>query len=124
MPHDLRNINGTEIRATVPNQVRPSADFRAGVIHAITNKRPVTLATVDVVITHKAVEAAGKGLEANRFVTYFLLAQKPWETTQWRFVGGFSEPDGDSYEQNAKREAMEETGFGFFQLKNYGLDPV
>src|ERR1700739_1359102 len=62
MPHDLRNNNGTEIRATVTNQVRASADFRAGVIHAITNKRPVTLAAVDVVITQKSVEAAGKCL--------------------------------------------------------------
>lgn len=114
MPHELRTINGTDIRAGITNRVVASADFRAGVIHAITNLRPQVKATVDVVITHEAIE--GVGLKC----LYFLLAQKPWETTQWRFIGGFSEPTTPTYEFDVKRESMEETGLDISDVRYIG----
>ena len=123
MPYELRNVNGTDIRAALTNQVRASADFRAGVIHAVTNIRPQVKATVDVVITHMALEPSKTGKREDgigKFTQYFLLAQKPWETTQWRFVGGFSEPTTPTYEYDVVREAMEETGLAIEDVHYIG----
>lgn len=106
MPHNLRAINGTEIRAEITNKVLASADFRAGVIHAITNLRPQCKATVDIAIYHK--NSAGE-------VDELLLGQKPNENL-WRFIGGFSEPTTPSYEFDAKREVQEETGLDIQNL--------
>ena len=110
MPHALKSLTGTEIRANLTNEVRASADFRAGVIHAMTNIRPSVKATVDAVIFHR--DASGR-------VDKFLLAQKPGETL-WRFVGGFSEPTTPSYEFDVVREAMEETGLEITNVKFIG----
>ena len=120
MPHDLRSINGTEIRAGLTNQIIASADFRAGVIHAITNLRPQVKATVDIVITTETLLSwSHPGPDAARLTRFFLLGQKPGETC-WRFIGGFSEPTTPSYEFDAAREAMEETGLPIEDLKYIG----
>jgi bifunctional NMN adenylyltransferase/nudix hydrolase len=126
MPHALRTINGTDIRAEITNSVLQSPDFRAGVIHAITNLRPQCKATVDVVITHWAVaEGPGTGKRQDGVfggkerVQYFLLGMKPGENL-WRFIGGFSEPTTPTYEFDAVREAMEETGLPIEDLKYIG----
>jgi bifunctional NMN adenylyltransferase/nudix hydrolase len=122
MPHALRTINGTDIRAEITNNVLQSPDFRAGVIHAITNLRPQVKATVDIVITHTTLEPSKTGKREDgmgKLVQYFLLGQKPGEN-QRRFVGGFSEPTTPSYEFDAKREAQEETGLNISDLKYIG----
>ena len=122
MPYDLRTINGTDIRAVVTNQVRATADFRAGVIHAVTNLRPQVKATVDVVITHYALKNGGKWVsptDGPEYNQYFLLGRKP-NRTQWQFIGGFSEPSTPSYEYDAKREVMEETGLDVHSLTYIG----
>jgi bifunctional NMN adenylyltransferase/nudix hydrolase len=115
LPHSVRAANGTDIRAELTNKVIESADFRAGVIHAITNLRPQVKATVDIVITH--LDSTIPGLQGP--TRYFLLGQKPGES-RWRFIGGFSEPTTPSYEFDAKREAMEETGLPIEDLKYIG----
>ena len=118
MPFDLRSINGTDIRAEITNTVTPSSDFRAGVIHAITNLRPQVKATVDVVITHHVI-TPGKDPLFKDITQYFLLGRKPGRTA-WQFIGGFSEPTTPSYEFDAKREVMEETGLDVHNLKYIG----
>lgn len=110
LSYSVRDVSGTDIRAKVTNTVMESAEFRAGVIHALTNLRPSVKATVDIVIVHK--NAMGD-------VTHFLLGRKPGEPN-YRFVGGFSEPTTPSYEFDAKREAMEETGLGIQNLTFIG----
>jgi bifunctional NMN adenylyltransferase/nudix hydrolase len=88
-------LNGTEIRSKVANEVLPTADFRAGVIHARYAQRPITYPTVDVV--------------AYNDKNQILLAKKANET-KFRFVGGFVDRTDTNWEQAASREFREETG--------------
>ncbi len=120
LPAEVSKANGTDIRAELTNTIIRSADFRAGVIHAITNLRPQVKATVDIVITHEnRLPWTAPGPDACHTVRYFLLGQKPGESL-WRFIGGFSEPTTPSYEFDAKREVMEETGLDISDLKYIG----
>ena len=110
--------SGTEVRAALTDTVLESSDFRAGVIHAVNNMRPRVFATVDIIIMRNAV--SGNGLRDGMVITpHVLLAQKPGETL-WRFVGGFADVDSESYEDDAKREAYEETGLDINSLQYIG----
>jgi bifunctional NMN adenylyltransferase/nudix hydrolase len=100
--------SGTYIREKLSHAIQGSSDFRAGVIYAIANLRPQVKATVDVVITYNEV-LPNDGNRGIRLRQHFLLGRKPNES-QWRFIGGFSEPTTPSYEFDAVREAKEETG--------------
>lgn len=91
-----RIVSGTEIRKIISNKVKSSKDFRHGVIWAVYNTYPYSLATVDIAI-----------VDPNNHSV--LLAKKPGEN-KYRFVGGFSTPQSNSYEDDAKREVLEETG--------------
>src|SRR5271157_1567967 len=74
--------------------------------------------TVDIIIMRNAV--SGNGLRDGMVITpHVLLAQKPGETL-WRFVGGFADVDSESYEDDAKREAYEETGLDINSLQYIG----
>jgi bifunctional NMN adenylyltransferase/nudix hydrolase len=87
--------NATAVRDKIGNQVRNSADFRAGVIYSVYQRPSITYPTVDVVpINHK---------------NEVLLAKKPDEDLL-RFVGGFVDTGDASYEYTGKREFLEETG--------------
>lgn len=88
-------ISGTEIRKRIRNKVKPSADFRAGAIWATGFRYPTVFTTVDIAIFD----------DDNRL----LLAKKPGENF-YRFVGGFSDPKSQNFEQDARRETVEETG--------------
>lgn len=103
-------FSGTEIRQAVSVRTINSADFRAGVIWARYNNFPLVYATVDIAI-----------MTGDR--KQVLLAQKPGET-RWRFVGGFSEPESDSFELDAKREVNEETGVEVDSLIQVGSKRV
>lgn len=92
----IRYISGTELRKEVSNRVKANSDFRAGVIWAVGNQFPACISTVDIVI-----------IDPDRY--RFLVAKKPTET-QYRFVGGFTNPNSDSNEVDAARETREETG--------------
>lgn len=87
-------VSGKDIRKTISNKVKASSDFRKGVIWATMNQYPKVFSTVDVAIF-------------NDDYSQILLARKPNETL-YRLVGGFVNP-GDTYEQTARREVMEET---------------
>lgn len=89
-------ISGTEIRRRIANNFPPTLEFRAGVISASMNRYPTCYTTVDIAIIDKS-----KGL--------VLLGQKEHEDGL-RFIGGFATPDSPSFETDARREVMEETG--------------
>jgi bifunctional NMN adenylyltransferase/nudix hydrolase len=89
-------ISGTEIRRRIANNFPPTREYRAGLISASFNRYPTAYAAVDVAV----IDWDRKRL---------LLGQKKGES-QLRFIGGFSDPKSVSYEADAKREVMEETG--------------
>lgn len=89
-------ISGTEVRKAISKKVKNTSEFRAGVIWAAYNKYPTVFTTVDIAI----MDETGKKV---------LLARKPKEE-EWRFVGGFADPNSNSFEDDAKREVAEETG--------------
>lgn len=91
-------VSGSEVRKQISRRsTKASADFRAGVIWAASNKYPTAYPTVDIAIYHD---------ERREKV---LLGRKPDER-QFRFIGGFATPESDSYEDDAAREVMEEAG--------------
>lgn len=91
-----RFVSGSDIRKEISRSVMNTPEFRAGVIWATHNQYRKVYTTVDIAI----FSADGKSL---------LLARKPDEDL-YRFVGGFSEPDSPSFEDDAAREVREETG--------------
>lgn len=99
-------ISGTEIRRRISNTSHPSKDFRMGVISASLNRFPTCYPTVDIAIIDR-----DKGM--------VLMGKKEGEENL-RFIGGFASPDSPSYEIDAKREVMEETGVEVDDLKYIG----
>ncbi len=89
-------ISDAEIRRGIINGYNPSKDFRAGMIAATAERFPTAFQCVDIAIV-------------NENGTEMLIARKPLEK-KWRFVGGFSDPNSESLEIDAKRETQEETG--------------
>jgi len=113
--------SGTEVRDRIRVQCQPTADFRAGAIWASMNRYPTVYATVDVAIV--------KGVMARRLLAVgetcvlghpeaewtieksVLLARKRDDPPgMCRFVGGFADTESRSYEEDAAREVLEETG--------------
>lgn len=88
-----RIVSATQIREEVSAKPRSSADFRAGCIWSAYNRFPSCFPTVDIAV-----------LNGDKL----LLARKKHEKL-YRFVGGFADPSSESYEQDARREVMEET---------------
>jgi len=72
-----------------------SADFRKGIIWLSFNHWPISYTTVDIAIHN----TEGKWLVGRKY-----------NQDQWRFIGGFSDADDDSFEISALREVGEETG--------------
>lgn len=87
-------VSGTEVRKMVSEEVKDSADFRAGVIYQSYNQYPKVHPCVDVAI-----------MENDKV----LLAKRPYEDA-WRFIGGFSKPTDSSYENTARRKVSEDAG--------------
>ena len=96
--------SGTEVRESISREVKASLDFRAGVIFAAYNQYPKVYPTVDVAI-----------LKNNQV----LLGRKP-NQHKFRFIGGFTDPTDNSYEEAAAREAEEETGAQITNIKYAG----
>jgi len=90
-----RILSGTMLRIRAALNAENSKDFRAGICWATGNQYPKVWATVDIAIL-------------NENETKILLGRKPDET-KFRFIGGFSDIDSDSYEADARREVYEET---------------
>lgn len=104
--------SGTAIRARITNRVMQSPDFRAGVIYSASNRFPLVIPTVDIAILHDDGEGRIR----------VLLGKKPGEE-QYRFVGGFVEAN-KTLEDNARREAYEETKLDVSSLEYVGSFPV
>lgn len=105
--------SGEDIRATLTNSVKESADFRAGIIHAAMNMRPRVVTCVDVAIYHVG------GSEAEGLFYEFLLGKKLGEPG-WRFIGGHAETSTNSFEIDARKETMEESGLDLIRLEYIG----
>lgn len=89
-------VSGTEIRKSISRKVMNSTEFRAGAIWATQQAYDSAIPTVDIAIF-------------NDDCTKLLMARKPGEN-KLRFVGGFATPNSESFEEDAQREAREETG--------------
>jgi bifunctional NMN adenylyltransferase/nudix hydrolase len=89
-------ISAKELRKSIGIKSKTSQEFREGVIWCVENQFPSVHPTVDIAIFNETFDE-------------MLLAKKPNET-HWRFVGGFADVNSPSYEYDAKREVMEETG--------------
>jgi bifunctional NMN adenylyltransferase/nudix hydrolase len=91
-------VSGKEIRKNVGIKSKDTPEFREGVIWAVENQYSAVLPTVDIAIYRKI---------ENDFE--ILLGRKPNELG-YRFIGGFASTQSENYEQDAKREVIEETG--------------
>lgn len=89
-----RIISGSEIRNELSKKTKASSEFRDGVIWAVYNRYPTTYTTVDIAVF-------------NEDYSKILLARKPDEK-EYRLIGGFSTPESTSFEDDARREVMEE----------------
>ena len=103
-------VSGTEIRRRVSNAYKATKDYRAGIIFASKNRYPTAYQTVDIAIL-------------NEEGTKLLLGRKPMEK-KWRFIGGFSDPNSNSLEDDAKREVAEETGIEVGDMKYIGSTKI
>lgn len=101
-----KQISATEIRRRLGNSSGSSLEFRKGVISASLNRYPTCYATVDVAIVDK---------DRGRI----LMCRKESEE-HLRFVGGFATPNSNSFEEDARREVMEETGLVVDTLEYIG----
>lgn len=100
-------ISGTEIRNEIKrNRPKDSVDWRMGATHATSRRFPTTYTTVDIAIFNE---------EADQL----LLVKKPFEP-QWRLPGGFAEPTSNNFEEDARREAQEETNLSVTDPKYIG----
>src|SRR5690606_25736909 len=99
-------ISGTEIRKRIANKYTQTPSFRAGAIAASLDRYPTCYPTVDV-----AIIDASRGM--------LLLGKKDGEQSL-RFIGGFADPKSSSYEVDARREVMEETGIEVNDTKYIG----
>ena len=107
MRSDDQGENGSDIREEVRKQSLDNDFFRRGVIWGVSNQYDRVNPTVDVAI-----------IKEQRI----LLGRKPGED-KWRFIGGFASGN-TPYEQDARREVMEETGLEIGDITYVGSYPV
>lgn len=89
-------VSGKEIRKEIERRgTKASEEWREGATWACMARYAVTWTTVDIAIF-------------NEDETRILLARKPDER-KWRLPGGFADPTSETFETDARREAMEET---------------
>lgn len=101
-----KQISATEIRKRIAAKVKNSDDFRAGVIWASQNKFPIVYSAVDIAVF-------------NEDCTKLLLGRKPNQVF-YRFIGGFSDVNSSSFEEDARREVMEEANIEITHLQYLG----
>lgn len=90
------DFNATEIRKKYADKVLDSVDFRAGILYAYNNQYAKVFPTVDIAIFSQDKSQILLGRKSN--------------SPKWRLIGGFCDPDDDSYETAALRELKEECG--------------
>ena len=102
----LKSLSGTEVRERIGREIVYSQDFRKGVIWSPQNQFTTVLATVDICIFDKLTNS-------------ILMAKKPSDIL-YRFVGGFSDVNDETYEDAALREVKEETGLTVKNIRYIG----
>ena len=92
------DLSGTQAREAASNEIRGERAYRVGIIYASSNRYAISYQCVDAIIW-RAVDKK------------ILLGRKKTDKAgQWRFIGGFVNPDDESLDVAASREAIEETG--------------
>lgn len=100
-------ISGSELRRAIGrDSVKNSPAFRAGAVWAAFSRFPTTYSCVDVAVFNEDGQS-------------ILLGRKEDEKL-YRLFGGFSEPESDSFENDAKREVSEEANIEIGDLKYIG----
>ncbi|MBS7563278.1 NUDIX domain-containing protein [Mucilaginibacter sp. Bleaf8] len=90
------DYNATQLREQYADKVFDSKDFRAGILYAYHNQYTKVYPTVDVaVFRHNKTE---------------ILLGKKSINNKWRLIGGFADPEDESFEHAAMRELTEECG--------------
>ena len=97
--HQRLYCSGTEQRLLAGKQVKSSRDWRLGCVYATQNRFPTVYPTVDCAIFDRA----------DGELKYIYLARKSG-IDRLMFVGGFTDPADNSFEEAAIRECREETG--------------
>lgn len=105
-PTGTLSMSGSSVRSRLAVSVQATQGFRAGAIWQASQRFPAVVTTVDVAIIDKAKDRV-------------LLVRKPKEVGL-RFVGGFSDVHSNSFEHDAKREVLEETGVEVDDLQYLG----
>jgi bifunctional NMN adenylyltransferase/nudix hydrolase len=89
-------VSASEIRKKIAAKCVNSEEFRMGVVWASHDRYPTVYTTVDIAVFN---EDGAK----------ILLGRKQHEN-KFRFIGGFSDVGSNCFEEDARREVMEETG--------------
>ena len=103
-------ISATDVRNKVAAKCLDSPEFRAGIIWGTYNQYPTVISTVDIAIF-------------NDDYTEILLGRKRDEH-KFRFIGGFADVGSSSFEEDARREAQEETGLSVTDPEYVGSYPI
>ena len=90
------DYNATEIRAKYGDKTGSSKDFRAGILYAYHKQYTKVYPTVDVAVLRNEKQE--------------ILLGKKLINNKWRLIGGYADPEDDSFEQAAQRELQEECG--------------
>ena len=105
---ESQKISGTQIREEFATRIIESSDFRAGMIYAAAQLWPVLLPTVDIAIF-------------TTDYTKILLGRKDSDPVgKYRFVGGHAEKKSPTYEADARKETIEETGLDPYAMEYIG----
>lgn len=100
-------MSGSELRKQIASRsAKASSDFRAGVVWAAHNRFPTAYTTIDIAIFNEDESAILLGRKANE--------------SMYRLIGGFSDPRSDTFEEDARREVLEETGIEVSDPKYIG----
>lgn len=91
-----KKVSASEIRESISKEVVPDAQFRSGIIWLAYNQYPKIYPTVDIAVVNQA--------------TNEMLMGRKHGAKRFRFIGGFADPNNNSFEEDAARELREETG--------------
>lgn len=98
--------SGSAIRRRLSVAALNSPEFRAGAIWAAQQGYHRVIPTVDIVIH-----------DTNN---HRVLLGKKLNSPLWRFIGGYADVNSETFEQDARRETMEETGLELASIEYLG----
>jgi bifunctional NMN adenylyltransferase/nudix hydrolase len=92
--------SGTDVRAAVKERQTP--DFLKGQVYALQTQFPKVYPTVDCIVWRDNGQPLDCGIE--------VLLIRRTDNGEWGFIGGFVDPQDESYAAACKREVYEEVG--------------